>query len=55
MQGRTIGSPRTTRDTRKAGRTSSDVISVAARPGRDHGSRPALLRSVLSMTLLAGG
>ncbi len=55
MQGRTIGSPRTTRDARKAGRPSSDVISVAARPGRDHGSRPALLRSVLSMTLLAGG
>ncbi|SFK69311.1 transglycosylase SLT domain-containing protein [Methylorubrum salsuginis] len=56
MQGRTFGSPRTTRDARKTGRiASSDVISVAARPGRDHGSRPALLRSVLSMTLLAGG
>ncbi|WP_342152968.1 transglycosylase SLT domain-containing protein [Methylorubrum sp. SB2] len=55
MQGRTIGSPRTTRDARKTGRTTSDVISVAARPGREHGSRPALLRSVLSMTLLAGG
>ena len=57
MQGRTIGSPRTTRDARQTGRrtASSDVISVAARPGRDHGSRPALLRSVLSMTLLAGG
>lgn len=55
MQGRTIGSPRTTRDARKTGRTASDVISVAARPGREHGSSPALLRSVLSMTLLAGG
>lgn len=57
MQGRTIGSPRTTRDARQTGRRTapSDVISVAARPGRDHGSRPALLRSVLSMTLLAGG
>jgi hypothetical protein len=57
MQGRTIGSPRTTRDARKPGRrtASSDVISVAARPGRDHGSRPALLRSVLTMTLVAGG
>ena len=57
MQGRTIGSTRTTRDAREGRRriSSSDVITVAARPGRDHGSRPALLRSVLSMTLLAGG
>ncbi|WP_232631137.1 transglycosylase SLT domain-containing protein [Methylobacterium sp. Leaf118] len=57
MQGRTIGSTRTTRDAHKSGRriSSADVITVAARTGRDHGSRPALLRSVLSMTLLAGG
>lgn len=57
MQGRTIGSQRTTRDPRKGGRPASnpDVITLAARTGRDHGSRTALLRSILSMTLLAGG
>ncbi|MFF8798336.1 MULTISPECIES: transglycosylase SLT domain-containing protein [unclassified Methylobacterium] len=57
MQGRTIGSQRTTRDPRKGGRPASnaDVITLSARTGRDHGSRTALLRSILSMTLLAGG
>ncbi|MEH3119573.1 MAG: transglycosylase SLT domain-containing protein [Methylorubrum populi] len=57
MQGRTIGSPRTNRTPRKSGRPtpSSDVITLNARTGRDHGSRTALVRSVLSMTLLAGG
>lgn len=57
MQGRTIGSPRTNNTPRKSGRPipSSDVITLNARPGRDHGSRTALVRSILSMTLLAGG
>ncbi|MGU3538268.1 transglycosylase SLT domain-containing protein [Methylobacterium sp. A54F] len=32
-----------------------DAITVSALVGRDHGSRPALTRSILSMTLLAGG
>jgi hypothetical protein len=42
---------------RKSGRSipSSDVITLNARTGRDHGSRTALVRSILSMTLLAGG
>lgn len=57
MQGRTIGSPRTTSMPRKSGRPtpSSDVITLNSRTGRDHGSRTALVRSILSMTLLAGG
>ncbi|MBD8906320.1 transglycosylase SLT domain-containing protein [Methylorubrum zatmanii] len=57
MQGRTIGSQRTTGTSRKSGRPapSSDVITLSARTGREHGSRTALLRSILSMTLLAGG
>ncbi|GJE68523.1 transglycosylase SLT domain-containing protein [Methylorubrum podarium] len=61
MQGRTIGSPRTTKvassTSRKGGRSapSSDVITLNSRTGRDHGSRTALVRSILSMTLLAGG
>ncbi|CAO4179231.1 transglycosylase SLT domain-containing protein [Methylorubrum aminovorans] len=57
MQGRTIGSPRTTSMPRKSGRSipSSDVITLNTRTGRDHGSRTALVRSILSMTLLAGG
>ncbi len=57
MQGRTIGSPRTSRTPRHSGRPSpsSDVITLNSRTGRDHGSRTALVRSVVSMTLLAGG
>ncbi|ARO56228.1 putative transglycosylase [Methylorubrum extorquens] len=61
MQGRSIGSPRTTKISshapRKSGRPtpSSDAITMNSRTGRDHGSRTALVRSILSMTLLAGG
>ncbi|BDL39912.1 hypothetical protein MSPGM_25020 [Methylorubrum sp. GM97] len=61
MQGRSIGSPRTTKISshapRKSGRPtpSSDAITLNSRTGRDHGSRTALVRSILSMTLLAGG
>ncbi|KQU16126.1 transglycosylase SLT domain protein [Methylobacterium sp. Leaf94] len=35
--------------------SSSDALTLGGRIGRDHGSRPALARSVLSMVLLAGG
>jgi hypothetical protein len=35
--------------------SSSDALTLGGRVGRDHGSRPALTRSVLSMLLLAGG
>ncbi|MCJ2034640.1 transglycosylase SLT domain-containing protein [Methylobacterium sp. J-068] len=34
---------------------SSDALTLGGRVGHDHGSRPALTRSVLSMLLLAGG
>ncbi len=33
----------------------NDVLAVTAQVGRQHGSRPALTRSLLSMSLLAGG
>ena len=58
MQGRTVGSLRTAQ-TRKgrfgAGSASGDCLTVQPKVGRDHGSRPALARSLLSMSLLAGG
>ena len=57
MQGRSIGTQRTT-SPRHAGRTravASDALTVSARVGREHGSHRALLRSILSVTLVAGG
>ena len=38
-----------------AGSAPSDALTLGGRVGRQHGSRPALTRSVLSMLLLAGG
>ena len=60
MQARTIGSTQKTAAQRPGRRVgtgprSTDAITLSARPGRDHGSRTALLRSILSMTLVAGG
>ena len=54
MQGRPIGSQRTTTISSRAPHKSGRP-TLSARTGREHGSRTALLRSVLSMTLLAGG
>ncbi|WP_375464811.1 transglycosylase SLT domain-containing protein [uncultured Methylobacterium sp.] len=64
MQGRTAGSSRkAATSTRDAAMTAkgrfgagavSDCITVSAQIGRSHGSRPALARSVLSMSLFAG-
>jgi hypothetical protein len=60
MQGRTVGSSRTT--TGKAGARPShfgsgkaDVIAAQPMVGRAHGSRPALFRSLLTVSLIAGG
>ncbi len=60
MQGRIQRSPRTD-FAHRAGRrptdpgSASDVIALVASVGRSHGSRAALMRSILSMTLVAGG
>src|SRR6478735_5797613 len=60
MQGRTVGSSRTT--TGKAGARPghfgsgrADVIAAQPMLGRAHGSRPALFRSLLTVSLIAGG
>ncbi|UMY18830.1 transglycosylase SLT domain-containing protein [Methylobacterium organophilum] len=57
MQGRAIGSTQTA--SAMGGRTRPqarrDVIALGGGIGRLHGNRAALLRSILSMTLLAGG
>ncbi len=57
MQGRAIGSTQTA--SAMSGRTRPqarrDVIALGGGIGRLHGNRAALLRSILSMTLLAGG
>ncbi len=56
MQGRTVGSPRTI--TGKQGQFGSgraDVIAAQPMLGRAHGSRPALFRSLLTVSLIAGG
>ncbi|KQP61469.1 transglycosylase SLT domain protein [Methylobacterium sp. Leaf399] len=55
MQGRRVGSQRTVPAHRNAGRPAGDAIIVSARVGRDHGSRPALTRSLIAMSLLAAG
>ncbi|CAM3142038.1 MULTISPECIES: transglycosylase SLT domain-containing protein [Methylobacterium] len=56
MQGRTVGSPRNV--TGKQGRFGSgraDAITAQPMLGRVHGSVPALARSVLTISLIAGG
>lgn len=60
MQGRTVGTPRTAPAKRRfgAGETAvatPDVLTLGARIGHVHGSRPALTRSILSMSILAVG
>ena len=60
MQGRMIGSSRTPLGPRYvappgAAVPSHDVISFGTRVGRDHGSRPALVRSLVAMSILAAG
>jgi hypothetical protein len=67
MQGRTVGSPRTAlakdpvkgplrgRSTAGTPSPTSDALTLGGRVGREHGSRNALIRSVLSVSLLAGG
>lgn len=56
MQGRPKRSPRSAPVHRTAGSdTASDAIALSAAVGRSHGSHPALLRSILTMTLVAGG
>ena len=58
MQGRTVRSQHgvSGQGARAGGRgASSDAIALSSRVGRHHGSRAALFRSVLSVTLVAGG
>ncbi|GLS46191.1 transglycosylase SLT domain-containing protein [Methylobacterium brachythecii] len=55
MQGRTNRSQTTTPARRFGAGARQDVIALSNKVGRDHGSRTALVRSVLSMTLVAGG
>ncbi|MCK2052628.1 transglycosylase SLT domain-containing protein [Methylobacterium sp. 37f] len=69
MQGRNVGSSRTVfaknsqahkgslapRFGSVAAPDGSEALTLSGRVGHDHGSRPALTRSVLSMLLLAGG
>ncbi|WP_336485489.1 transglycosylase SLT domain-containing protein [Methylobacterium nigriterrae] len=58
MQGRMAGSFRTGTARGRFGAgpvAANDVLAVTAQVGRQHGSRPALTRSLLSMSLLAGG
>ena len=69
MQGRTVGSSRTVlangpfkgpvkgplRGRSGASATTSDALTLGGHVGHQHGSRAALIRSVLSVTLLAGG
>lgn len=63
MQGRTVGSSRTlpahralrARDAIGASSAGSDALVFGATVARDHGSRPALARSFVTMLLLAGG
>ena len=57
MQVRTNRSPRTATGNAPARRfgTGADAIALSAPVGRHHGSRTALVRSVLTITLVAGG
>ena len=58
MQGRTVGSSRNVSPAARFGAgpaVRNDALTVTPKVGRQHGSRPALTRSLLSMSLLAGG
>ncbi|MCC0804848.1 lytic transglycosylase domain-containing protein [Methylobacterium sp. W2] len=60
MRVQKVGSSRISPPSRRFGTggdvaTSSDALTLKNRVGRDHGSRPALTRSVLAMMLVAGG
>ncbi|HEX8417671.1 MAG TPA: transglycosylase SLT domain-containing protein [Methylobacterium sp.] len=59
MQGRTIGSSRKAAPSRgvvgNRGAEAPDVLTLNGRVGRDHGSRTALTRSLVAMSLLAAG
>ncbi len=60
MQGRTAGTSRnaysaSAKAPTRFGAGPADAITAETRVGRDHGSRPALARSLLSVTLVAGG
>jgi anti-sigma factor RsiW len=70
MQDRTVGSPKTIAGKTGAGKTgagksivrpgrfgagTADVIAAQPMLGRAHGSRPALFRSLLTVSLIAGG
>ncbi len=55
MQGRTVGSRKTNAlDTGRRGPGRADALNAQPMLGRAHGSRPALARSLLTVTLLAG-
>ena len=65
MQDRTVGSPKTIAGKTGAGKSivrpgrfgagTADVIAAQPMLGRAHGSRPALFRSLLTVSLIAGG
>ena len=56
MQGRTVGSPRTIAGKQgHFGSGRADVIAAQPMLGRAHGSRPALFRSLLTVSMIAGG
>ncbi|MHC2000583.1 transglycosylase SLT domain-containing protein [Methylobacterium sp. CM6241] len=60
MRVQKVGSSRVTPPSRRFGAggdaaTSFDALTLKNRVGHDHGSRPALTRSVLAMMLVAGG
>ncbi|GEO97630.1 transglycosylase SLT domain-containing protein [Methylobacterium haplocladii] len=55
MQGRANRSQTTTSAHRFGAGARHDVIALSNEVGRNHGSRTALVRSILSMTLVAGG
>ncbi|KQP06824.1 transglycosylase SLT domain-containing protein [Methylobacterium sp. Leaf93] len=60
MRVQKVGSSRISPPSRRFGAggdvaTSSDALTLKTRVGRDHGSRPALTRSVIAMMLVAGG
>ena len=56
MQGRTVGSPRNvTGQQGRFGSGRADAITAQPMLGRAHGSVPALARSVLTISLIAGG
>ncbi|MCJ2129922.1 transglycosylase SLT domain-containing protein [Methylobacterium sp. E-045] len=60
MRVQKVGSSRISPPSRRFGAggdvaTSSDALTLKNRVGHDHGSRPALTRSVIAMMLVAGG